>query len=80
VYPERNAYIFSKRGEKPIVTIETVLEKATAPIKKGTKVGEIQIFKDGVEIDRINLLAEKDISKANFFDRLQDVAQDWNKR
>ena len=80
IYPEKSSYVFCKRGEKPSVTVETKLEKAYAPICKGDKVGELLVYKEGVEIDKIALLAEKNVEKANVFDRLRDVARGWNAR
>ncbi|MBR2070646.1 MAG: D-alanyl-D-alanine carboxypeptidase, partial [Clostridia bacterium] len=38
-----------------------------APVKKGDKVGEAVIYKDGVEVDRINLLAATDVERKGFF-------------
>ena len=43
----------------------------------GENVGEIIIFKDGVELERIALLAGTDIEKASWFDCLQDIAREW---
>lgn len=80
VCPERAAYSFHKRGEKVNVTLETHLDALRAPLKKGEKVGEIVVFKDNVEVERVSLVAAFDVEKANFFDRLRDVAQGWNAR
>ena len=80
VSPERTAYAFAKRGEKPNVTTEIRLEKCKAPVKKGEKVGELIVYTDNVESDRIPLLSQADVGKANLWDKLQDVAQDWNDR
>ena len=51
-----------------------------APVKKGEKAGEIVVFKDHVEIDRVTLLANENVEKATLFDRLKDVAKGWNAR
>lgn len=80
VCPERSAFTFSKRGEKPNVTIETRLETLRAPLKKGERVGELIVFKDNVEVERVPLIAASDVAKANFFDRFRDVARGWNGR
>ncbi len=80
VYPQRSSFVFCKKGKKPSVSLETKLDKAYAPLKQGDTVGEIIVYKEGVEIDKVPLIAEKDVEKANFFDRLQDVASDWNAR
>ena len=80
VCPERSAFTFSKRGEKPNVTIETHLDTLRAPLKKGDRVGELVVFRDNVEVERVPLVAASDVAKANFFDRLRDVARGWNGR
>ncbi|MBE5751405.1 MAG: D-alanyl-D-alanine carboxypeptidase [Clostridiales bacterium] len=80
VYPARNAYAFTKRGEKSNITLETRFNSVKAPVSAGEEVGEILVFKDGVEMDRVPLLAQENVEKANFFDCLRDVAQGWNAR
>ena len=80
VCPERSAFAFSKRGEKPNVTIETHLDTLRAPIEKGERVGELVIFKDNVEVERVPLVAAENVAKANWFDRFRDVARGWNAR
>ncbi len=78
VYPQRSAYAFTKRGEKPNVEIEYVFNTVRAPIEQGMQVGEAIIYKDGVEVERVPLLAAEGVQKANFFDRLRDIARAWN--
>lgn len=78
VYPARNSYAFTKRGDKANITIESKFYEVKAPISAGEKVGEMLVFKDGVEIDKVPLLALTGVEKANFLDRLQDIAQGWN--
>ena len=80
VVPARPSFVFCKKGEKPNVTIETCYNAISAPVKKGETVGEIFIYKDGVEIDKVPLIAEHDIEKANLFDRWREVARGWNAR
>ena len=78
VCPQREMSIFSKRGEKPNVTLEKCLRKLKAPVKKDDIVGELIVFKDGVEIDRVNLLAAEEVKAASFLDRLRNIARNWN--
>ena len=51
-----------------------------APCKKGDSVGEMLVYKDGVQIDSVPLVAYESVGKANLFDCIQDVAEGWNKR
>ena len=78
VCAERSAYAFSKKGEKGNYTTQISFGKLSAPIKKGERVGELIVFKDGMEIERIPLIASEDIKKASFFDRLKEIARAWN--
>ncbi len=78
VYPERSAYAFTKRGETPHTSVEIRMDSVKAPVEKGEKVGELLLFSNGVEIDRIPLLTSDGVGKANFFDRFRDVADKWN--
>ena len=80
VCPQRSAFSFLKRGEKATVTLETNFQSVRAPIQKGQVVGEIVVYKDNVESERVPLIAEKDVAKANIFDRFRDVAGGWNAR
>ncbi len=80
VAPERSAYAFTKRGEKPSVQAQICLSTVKAPIAIGAPVGEILLFKEGVEIDRVPLIACESVEKANFFDRFQQIAREWNAR
>lgn len=78
--PKRTVCAFSKRGEKVNITTETKFNKLRAPIGKGEEVGEMIVYKDNVEVDRVALLANVTVEKANVWDRLRDVAQGWNAR
>ena len=78
IYPMRSAYAFNRRGEKSGVTVDAQLEKIKAPIKENQRVGELIIYENGIEIDRIPLLALKEVHQANILDRFKDIAQSWN--
>ena len=80
VYPQRDYFAFNRRGEKGNITLETRLFAVKAPIKKGQTVGEVFVYNNGVEVEKIALLAAENVEKANLFDRIQYVAKDWNAR
>ncbi|MBR2160285.1 MAG: D-alanyl-D-alanine carboxypeptidase [Clostridia bacterium] len=67
VYPERSYYAFTKKRTPPKEEIKYYFNEVKAPVKKGDKVGEAVIYKDGVEVDRINLLATTDVDRKGFF-------------
>ena len=78
VCPARSVYTLEKRGEKSDVDVEICYESVKAPIEKGEKLGELIVFQNGIEINRVSLLAMESIKKANFFDCLREIAQNWN--
>lgn len=80
VHPERSAYAFTRRGEKPNITLETEINSVKAPVEKGAAVGELVVYQNGVEIERIKLLAEHSVAKATLFDRFKEIAREWNAR
>ena len=78
VRPERSSHIFSKRGDTENVTIDIQMKnRVKAPVKAGDKVGEIIVYKDNVEIDRVNLVANESAEAAGFIDHLRRIAQGW---
>lgn len=71
---ERASYVFGKKGEKENVTIEKILPPyIKAPVRTGDSIGEIVVYKDSVEIDRLAIVANETVKKANFFDRFKDI-------
>jgi len=79
IYPSKSVYAFIKRGEKPNITLEKRLETIKAPIKEGSKVGELLVFKDGVEYERVDLLVGEKVGKATVKDSLKKIAKQWNR-
>lgn len=78
VCPVRSMYSLKKRGEESLYQAETHLDKRTAPVEKGERVGEMILFREGVEVDRVDLIAMESVRKANLFDLLQEIARNWN--
>jgi D-alanyl-D-alanine carboxypeptidase (penicillin-binding protein 5/6) len=78
VKPARYGRLFLRRGEKGEYELKTSLPSTLkAPIRQGDTVGEVYVVRDGVEVDRIPLLATATIDAAGYFDVLRDVANDW---
>ncbi len=69
VIPMENASIINeKSAEKKKATYEVQLDKVTAPVKKGDKVGTLTLKENGKETMTIGLTIKEDISKANFLE------------
>ena len=69
---------FVRRGEKSDVRVETRLERVKAPVKKGEKIGELIVYKNGIECGVVDLLAAENVGKATYFDRIKEIAGEWN--
>jgi len=60
--------ILSKKSDaNRNITYEAIIDKLVAPIKKGDKVGIINIIEDGKIISTIDATVKEDINKANIF-------------
>jgi D-alanyl-D-alanine carboxypeptidase len=55
-----------------------VYDTLKAPIAKGEIIGELIVFTDGIESNRVPLISTEEVKKANFFDCLQEIARSWN--
>jgi hypothetical protein len=79
VKPQRDGVIFAKRGEQVKVDTQVCLnEIVKAPIRQGEVVGEIRLFREGVEFDKIPVVACENVERANYWDSVMDVARDWS--
>lgn len=59
----------NKNLQKKIIADQAI----TAPIHQGQKYGELVVLRDGKEIGKVDLLAEKSVEKANFLRTLQNM-------
>lgn len=78
VRPLRDSKIFSKRGENDGYTTQILYKNnLKAPLKYGEIIGEIIVFRKGVEVDRVPLIANENVEKANIFDRFKEIVNGW---
>lgn len=77
VRPERNCYIFSAIENTPNVTYNVKPFGVKAPVACEQVVGEIEIFKDGVLADRVNVVAAEAVDLAGFGDYFVRNAKNW---
>lgn len=80
VAPARSAYAFTRRGEVSDANVKTYLRKLRAPVAKGAKVGEMVVYKNGVEAERVPLVAIECVQRATFFDSMREIARHFNAR
>ena len=68
IVPKENITILNKKSdEQKNITYKTNINKIIAPVKKGDKVGTIDIIEDGKIIGTVEATVKKDIDKANIF-------------
>lgn len=78
VYAEENYFAVNKKGEELEYSIDIELvDKLTAPIKNGDKVGEIKIIKEGAVIKTINVIALEDVETIKYLDSLKEIISRW---
>ena len=78
IKPIRDSKIFSKKGTQSNYSTELKLnESLKAPIKQGETVGEVIVYRENVEIDRVSVIANESVERASVFDRLRDIANGW---
>lgn len=65
--------LIKKGGSKDFVRKIKVSENPTLPIKKGTTLGQVEVYKDKKLIGKVDLVNTKDINKASYIQMLQRV-------
>lgn len=70
---------FVARDDKAKYEIKFDLPSSVkAPVKRGDKVGEAYLIKDGVVIDRVGVVANEDVARLNLFDAIGEIAKNWS--
>ena len=78
VYAEKDVYVLSKKNES--VNVETNFvskEELKAPLKKGDKIGVLEVYKNSVLIDSVNVLVLEDVYEKTYLDYLKNVLDNW---
>lgn len=77
VKPSRSCYVFSAINSTPDIERKFMPYEVKAPLKKGDIVGKMEIYKDGVLTDTIDIIAAEDAEKATYGDFFKRVSRDW---
>ena len=79
VIAEKPLFIFCKKNQKRNIELNfQPLKTICAPVKIGDIVGQIGAYENGVEIDRVNIIANETILEKTYFDVLRDIAKNWS--
>ena len=78
VIAEKPIFLFTKKGVERSVEIDFQPKNLVkAPVNKGDLIGEVVIYENGIEINRVNVLANEDVLSKTFFDVLSDIGENW---
>ncbi len=78
VCPERSLCVFCKKGDEVDAKVETTLfGNVKAPFAAGEKVGEIVLYRDGIEADRCALLSAEAAERLTYGDAFREIADKW---
>lgn len=77
VRPERSSYVFTAINETPEIERNIIAYDIKAPVKRGDTVGKIEVYKNGILCDTVNLVAAEDADKATYGDFFKKVARGW---
>ena len=78
IIPERDSFVFMKNNDNDKITIDFSPSGVTAPLKSGDFVGELIVFKNNIECDRVRVVSLEDIDKKTYFDYIKDISLKWN--
>ena len=77
VRPQENSYVFTRVGATPEITHKVIAYDVKAPVSKDQVVGKIEVYRDGVLSDTVNVVAAENVEKAGFTDYFKNIAENW---
>ena len=77
VVAEKNYYVFSKRNSTDKIETTIIFNDVKVPINKGDVVGEITIYKNGVEAGKVNILSNQKVDKMSYFENINEVLSNF---
>lgn len=80
ICPSRSLSIFTKKNQEieGISTNILIDSQVRAPISKGDCLGEMILYRDGVEISRCDLIAMDDVERFSYFGAFRETSKYWN--
>ncbi len=79
VCAERPLTVFAKKGEEIDTTTEVFLKDGLkAPFEAGAEVGEVVLYRSGVETDRCRLLAAEPAERFSYGEAYREISRNWN--
>lgn len=76
--PAENVCVFGKKGgNNDVELVFNIPNNVKAPMRAGEKVGEVSIVQNGVVVKTVDIVAAENIDKANFFDGIKRICENW---
>ena len=77
--PKESVSVFMEKNEKANFELAFKSnEKIYAPLNIGDEVGEITVYKNGVELKTVKVVSAEDVDKASFFDYVKKIGVSWS--
>lgn len=77
LYSEDAGALVKKGEENDVMQEVNIKDNLQAPIYKGDKVGEVEYTLNGEKIQKIDIIAEKDIGKSSLWTVTTDLFNNW---
>ena len=77
VTPEKDFFVFAKKGDSDVIECNYEFNLINAPIKAGDVVGVAKVYKNGVEVGKVNLISTVNVEKMNYFDYVLEISKKW---
>ena len=76
---KNDVFAFTPKGDKSEFTFSAdIADNISAPVKKGTVVGKLTIYKNGTEYKTEDIVLAEDIEKIGFFKAYEKIASRWS--
>lgn len=78
VYSEDDLFVLSKKRDDEVeIFTEIRFNGVNAPIRKGDKVGEIYVIKNGIVVGTSDLISNENVEKQTFFNLIEKIVNNW---
>lgn len=78
IFPSRDSLLFVRKGEDNTFTTDYHIDKISAPIRAGEKVGKMFVFdKDNMVVDEIDLIVTQDLKRENLSEIIGKIVSVW---
>lgn len=78
IFAKDDVYVLSKKRDEDVqISTEIRVKLVNAPIKKGDKVGEVFVIKNGIVVGQSDLLSNENVSRATYYNLVEKIVNNW---